>query len=176
MSRSINLIVIHCAATPNGKALYKGGTRTAAATIDVWHSQRGFRRDTVAREAFNPQLYALGYHHVIDCDGRQETGRAHSEIGAHVAGHNANSVGVCMVGTDKFTQRQWEALHSQVRSLQARYPAARIVGHRDLSPDKNGDGTIQPSEWTKTCPGFNVADWLAGGLQPLKSHLIEAAA
>ena len=36
-----------------------------------------------------------------------------------------------------------------------------------------GDGTIQPSEWTKTCPGFSVADWLAGGMQPLAVRIAE---
>jgi hypothetical protein len=30
------------------------------------------------------------------------------------------------------------------------------VGHRDLSPDLNGDGIIQPGEWTKMCPCYDV--------------------
>lgn len=173
MPRTINRIVIHCAATPNGKRLGKGGNRTAAATIDVWHSTRGFRRQDAARQAFNPHLYALGYHYVVDTDGSKETGRSLEEVGAHVAGHNANSIGICLVGTDKFTRAQWQALHALVRDLKARYPAATVCGHRDLSPDQNGDGTIQPSEWTKTCPGFTVADWLAGSMQPLADRITE---
>ncbi|WP_230371150.1 hypothetical protein [Paludibacterium denitrificans] len=43
MPRAINLIVIHCSASPNGKQLAKNG-QTAATTIDVWHSTRGFHR------------------------------------------------------------------------------------------------------------------------------------
>ncbi len=53
-----------------------------------------------------------------------------------------------------------------MKSLLAKYPGVPVVGHRDLSPDLNGDGTVEPSEWTKTCPGFTVADWLAAGMKP----------
>lgn len=31
-----------------------------------------------------------------------------------------------------------------------------IKGHRDLSPDKNGDGIVSQSEWLKTCPNYDV--------------------
>ena len=31
-----------------------------------------------------------------------------------------------------------------------------ILGHRDASPDKNGDGEIEPAEWIKQCPCFDV--------------------
>jgi N-acetylmuramoyl-L-alanine amidase len=172
MSRTINQIVIHCSASMNGRRLGDGQRKTAAKMIDVWHSNRGFKRSAAARDAFNPLLFAIGYHWVIDCDGTLETGRSIDEIGAHVAGHNANSLGICMVGTDAFTPRQWEALHSLVKSLQQKYPAAKVVGHRDLSPDLNGDGKISPNEYSKTCPGFTVADWLTGGMQPLQSSVI----
>ncbi|WP_410499688.1 N-acetylmuramoyl-L-alanine amidase [Chitinibacter sp. S2-10] len=171
--RTTRKIVIHCSASQNGKRLGDGLRKTAAACIDIWHSARGFKRDKTAREAFNPMLFALGYHFVIDCDGLKQTGRALDEIGAHVAGHNADSIGICMVGTDKFTKAQWDALSSLVRALQSKHPAAQIVGHRDLSPDLNGDGTITPNEYLKTCPGFNVADWLASGMQPVRSALWE---
>ena len=30
------------------------------------------------------------------------------------------------------------------------------VGHRDLSPDLNGNGEVEPMEWTKECPCFEV--------------------
>lgn len=170
--RPINTIVIHCSASPNGKRLGDDKLKTAAATIDVWHSARGFRRTDAARLAFNPKLFAIGYHWVIDCDGRLDTGRNIEEIGAHVAGHNKESIGICLVGIDQFTTRQFEALHSLVRELKNRYPSAKVCGHRDLSPDLNGDGKITSNEYIKTCPGFTVADWLAGGMQPLQSALI----
>jgi hypothetical protein len=30
------------------------------------------------------------------------------------------------------------------------------MGHRDLSPDLDGNGHIEPDEWMKQCPGFDV--------------------
>lgn len=40
-----------------------------------------------------------------------------------------------------------------------------ILGHRDLSPDKNGDGIIQENEWIKVCPTFDAIPeygWIMG--------------
>lgn len=174
MSRSIEQIVIHCSASLNGRSL-GGGGKSAAEVMDAWHSRRSFMRHAAACRAFNPRLPALGYHWVIDCGGILESGRNIDEIGAHVAGHNARSIGICLVGSDAFTASQWAALASQIRYLQRRFPTAQIVGHRDLSPDLNGDGKITPNEYRKTCPGFSVADWLAGDMQPLPLHLIGGA-
>jgi len=47
-----------------------------------------------------------------------------------------------------------------------------IKGHRDFSPDLNGNGIIERNEWMKTCPGFSVADWLKGGMAPMTEHLL----
>ena len=33
---------------------------------------------------------------------------------------------------------------------------ALILGHRDLSPDLNGNGLIEPNEYLKQCPCFDV--------------------
>ena len=170
---TIKRIIIHCAATPNGKRL--GNARqTAAQRIDDMHARRGFARRPWHINAFNPHLRAIGYHYIIDTDGTLESGRAEGETGAHVKGYNTGSIGICMVGTDQFTASQWEALAALVRDLKARYPQAHICGHRDLSPDIDGDGTVEPHEWLKICPGFTVADWLAGGMAPLPGHICEA--
>ena len=105
---------------------------------------------------------------MIDTDGTVETGRKEGETGTHVKGHNLNSLGICLVGgitKDKrnhgeYTEAQWKALHHLLRQLEAKYPSARICGHRDLSPDLNGDGTISSNEWIKDCPCFDVWSWL----------------
>ncbi|WP_153116042.1 N-acetylmuramoyl-L-alanine amidase [Rhodocyclus tenuis] len=178
--RPINLIVIHCAATPNGDSLFRGspgtpGQRTPVQAIDAMHQARGFRRSPKVRQAFNPQLAAIGYHFVLYTNGAIVTGRAPAEIGAHVQGHNVDSLGICLVGTDKFSPAQWESLRGVVDSLAKLYPAARIVGHRDLSPDTDGDGKVEPKEWIKVCPGFDVGTWLAGGMAPLTDHLLETS-
>lgn len=172
-TRTIDLIVVHCSATPSGKALGTGlgnRRRTAAQIIDGWHMQRGFARQPDAVAAYNSGLPHIGYHYVIDLDGLVQGGRRLSEVGAHVAGHNANSIGICLVGgaerVAQYSRAQWASLKQLVTTLRLQRPTARVVGHRNLSPDANGDGTVQPAEWTKTCPGFDVAGWLAARCTP----------
>ncbi|HEU4601561.1 MAG TPA: N-acetylmuramoyl-L-alanine amidase [Steroidobacteraceae bacterium] len=175
--RIITLIVIHCAATANGVRLARVASpghdaKTAAQVIDGWHRERGFHRTPEWMQRFNPQFGSLGYHYVIDTDGTTEPGRHVDEQGAHAKGHNLRSLGLCMVGTDRFTIAQWVALKRKVSELRVRYPNARIAGHRDLSPDLNGDGQVEPNEWTKICPGFNATDWwLTNSMQPMSGHL-----
>jgi N-acetylmuramoyl-L-alanine amidase len=148
MTRPINTIVIHCSASREGKKL-------SLADITAGHKARGFN--------------AVGYHYVILLDGTVERGRPESVPGAHVQGHNAKSIGVCYVGglakdgtpKDTRTPAQLAAMRTLVDSLRRRYPNARVCGHRDLSPDLNGDGKIQPREWMKQCPCFDVQAWLA---------------
>ncbi|AKO45047.1 N-acetylmuramoyl-L-alanine amidase [[Haemophilus] ducreyi] len=167
MSLPIFKIVVHCSATQNGKSL-KQADKTSAQVLDGWHKQRGFKRTTSAIKAFNSHLTSLGYHFVIDIDGKIETGRQVGEIGAHVKGHNSNSVGICLIGGvtassknhAEYTKAQWQSLHKLLRELEAKHPNARICGHRDLSPDLNGDGSITPNEWVKDCPCFDVWSWL----------------
>lgn len=176
MSREISLVVIHCSATPAGKSLFepipgKAWTKPPIEVIDGWHATRGFARTPEWRTRFNPLLRAIGYHWVIYTNGAKVPGRHVDEIGAHVQGHNKESLGVCLVGMDAFTGAQWSALDVLVTDLCARYPKARVVGHRDLSPDIDHDGIVEPREWLKTCPTFDVSAWLAGGKAPLKDHL-----
>lgn len=153
--RKIKFIVIHCSASKNGDA------RITAEVIDRWHRERGFAK--------------IGYHYVIEVDGELVIGRPEEEIGAHVAGSNANSIGVCMVGTDRFTAAQWLTLRQLVQGLRHKYPEARVLGHRDFSPDKDGDGTIEEWEWLKTCPGFDVTAWIARDYDPFQENVHESA-
>ena len=175
--RPINLIVIHCSASPNGDSLFRGspgtpGLQTPVSTLDSWHALRGFKRDPKARAAFNPALASIGYHFVIYTDGTSVTGRGLDEIGAHVSGFNQKSLGVCMVGTDKFSAAQWQTLRELITSLCKKFPDARVVGHRDLSPDQNKNGVVEKFEWLKICPGFDVAAWLASGMAPVATALV----
>lgn len=165
-ARQISLIVIHCAATPNGRW-------TTVADIDQWHQQAGYRRSPTLPEArsWNPTLRSIGYHRVIYTNGAPATGRHLSEIGAHARGFNGNSAGICLIGTDAYSPEQWATLADQVSTLCAQFNIPRqlanadngwrgICGHRDTGAKK-------------TCPGFNVADWLAGGMAPLAGHILQ---
>lgn len=181
-SRSIRLIVVHCAATPNDRTLFSGtpGTarfRTPVDEIDLWHKQARFQRDSYWRGRQNGPLGHIGYHYVIARNGALFSGRHHDEVGAHASGWNRGSLGVCLLGTDQFTDHQWAMLASNITSLATYYgiplqppelhtqgkvgvvAKPGICGHRDLPGHR------------KTCPGFDVATWLAGGLAPLAGHI-----
>lgn len=192
-ARQVDLVVIHCSATPSGKWLHGApaspGWVSPAKTIDNWHAERGFHRGDAARARFNPELGSIGYHYVIDLDGAVYTGRHVDEPGAHVAGFNARSVGICLVGgaerDARYTVGQWRSLGRLVRELclavpmvpaMPLYPRAGngVCGHRDLSPDLNNDGAITSAEWLKTCPGFDVGAWLARGMEPTGAQIVEA--
>lgn len=147
MRRRTDYIVIHCSATgPNSDI--------GVDEITEWHKRRNFR--------------TIGYQQVIRRDGQIEFGRHFDESGAHVKGHNFRSVGVCLVGgldesgtpTDNFTPAQFAALSASVRFLRRAYPNAVVLGHRDLSPDINGDGVVTSDEWLKECPCFDVRQWM----------------
>ena len=60
------------------------------------------------------------------------------------------------------TRTEWQ-IHSMnvlILMLLRDYPGCRICGHRDLSPDLNGNGEIEPEEWVKACPCFDVTkEW-----------------
>lgn len=181
VSRRIDLLVIHCSATPDGRWVWP-------ADIDHGHRQRGFRRQEEARREWNPEFTSIGYHWLILLSGGRATGRHWTEVGAHATQQHANSrsLGLCLIGTECFTAEQWAALADQVKFLcdehriPRRFANARngftgVCGHRDLSPDIDGDGVVEPHEFLKTCPGFSVGDWLAGGMRPLAGHVLEAA-
>lgn len=167
--RPVDLIVIHCSASPNGRWV-------STLDIDHWHAERGFQRQGAFLVRQNPALGSIGYHFVLYTNGAIATGRHLDEIGAHVAGNNKTSLGICLIGTDAFSREQWASLAVLLERLKKTYPTARIAGHRDLLPDQDNDGLVAPWEWRKTCPGFDVAEWRAGGMAVPADHLLEPAA
>ena len=42
--------------------------------------------------------------------------------------------------------------------MKSKYKIDKVMGHRDTSPDKDGDGIVEPHEWIKQCPCFNAID------------------
>lgn len=142
--RQINKIVIHCSATR------EGDTSITADTIDAWHKARGWK--------------GIGYHFIINIDGSIESGREIKEVGAHAYGHNADSIGIVYIGglnkkgkpKDTRTIAQKMSMNLLVEVLKGVFPEAEVLGHRDLSPDVDGDGIVEPWEWTKACPCFNA--------------------
>lgn len=128
--RTINQIIVHCTATPEGRDI-------DAATIKKWHVEDNGWSD-------------IGYHWVIKLDGTIEKGRHESKSGAHAKGHNSKSIGVVYVGgcdndmnpKDTRTDAQKETLRCLLQDIKGRYPKAEIIGHRDVS--------------AKDCPSFDA--------------------
>lgn len=145
VTRLLLRIIIHCSATPDGKDF-------TAKDINTWHINRGWK--------------SIGYHFVILLDGTIEVGRPIGQIGAHTLGFNKDSIGICYIGgldkdgkipKDTRTPEQIKSMHWLVEELTRKYPSIiEVRGHRDYSPDKNGDGIIEPWEWLKACPCFDV--------------------
>lgn len=131
-TRYINRIVVHCTATAEGKAFF-------AKDIDRWHKANGWN--------------GIGYHYVVDLDGKVELGRSINTQGAHADIYNTGSIGIVYVGgltadgkkaKDTRTEAQKESLIWLLQEMHRMYPNAQILGHRDLA------GV------SKACPCFDV--------------------
>lgn len=146
----IDSIIIHCSAT-------KAGQDLRAKDIDRMHRQRGFAQ--------------IGYNFVIDLDGTVENGRPLSIDGAHCntkgfsgVSYNKHSIGICYIGgldangrsVDTRTEAQKNALRDLVAKLCKEYDIVELLAHRDTSPDLNGNGEVEPAEYIKACPCFDV--------------------
>lgn len=144
LKRKVDLLIIHCSDTYAKMDI-------DAAEIRRWHTKERGWAD-------------IGYHFVIKRDGTVETGRdtdkdgdIYEEVGAHVAGWNKNSIGICMVGgkgedgkaENNFTGKQFASLETLLRVIKADYPRATIHGHREFQAGKQ-------------CPSFDVQEWLKG--------------
>lgn len=135
--RRIDLILVHCTATAEGKGF-------TVEDIRRWH--------TTPKPKGNGWS-DIGYHYVIYRDGTIHEGRSVDVSGAHCEGWNAHSIGVVYVGgcekdgktpKDTRTDEQKASLLSLMMELRKLYPDARIAGHRDY--DKKG----------KKCPSFDA--------------------
>lgn len=134
----VTKIILHCADTRPywmmGRPLVEDVTE-----IRRWHvEQRGWRD--------------IGYHWVIDRDGKRAPERSETEIGSHVEGHNRGTIGTCLLGgygakaddqfESDFTPVQREAVVRLIVEIKARTAIRTVSGHNDYA--------------VKACPGFQV--------------------
>ena len=132
--RQIKKIILHCSATPEGKDF-------RSKNIDEWHKNQGWKM--------------IGYHYVIDLDGKIEDGRPIEMDGAHTKGHNKNSIGICYIGgldcdgkpKDTRTQEQKESMYKLIFQLLNIYglSIADVHCHNEYSK--------------KNCPCFKIEDF-----------------
>lgn len=141
--RRIDLILVHCTATPEGNDY-------TVDQIREWHT---------APKPKGQGWSDIGYHYIIYRDGSVHLGRDVDIVGAHCEGYNSFSIGIVYVGglenipgvpldklppKDTRTDAQKLALVDLLVKLRRLYPNAKIAGHRNY--DKKG----------KTCPSFDA--------------------
>ena len=125
-TKDVKLLIVHCSDSENHMDLN---------AIDIHKMHLDFGWD------------GIGYHKVICRSGKIENGRPEYWKGAHVKGKNDLSLGVCLIGRDKFTKKQYSSLQKILRKWKLLYPNAKIIGHCDTE------------ETQKTCPNFDVLTW-----------------
>ncbi|MFN4313299.1 MAG: N-acetylmuramoyl-L-alanine amidase [Chitinophagaceae bacterium] len=151
--RTIKYLVVHCTATP--------------VTAAIESIQRYWKK---VLQWKNP-----GYHYIIKRDGEIVAITPEENIANGVAGNNRHSIHISYIGgidangkpLDNRTEQQKEAMYGKLLELAKKYPDAIIRGHRDFSTDTNKNGVIDPFEWIKGCPSFDVTEWLKS-YQPVK--------
>ena len=107
-----------------------------------------------------------GYHYVIRPDGSIFNMLSEDKVSNGVAGYNSTAINVAYVGgvdekgkaVDNRTNEQKISLLILLTKLKNKYKNAEILGHRDISPDKNKNGKIDTWEYIKQCPCFNAKD------------------
>ena len=132
--RRIDNIVLHCTATPQG-------TRVES-ILAYWRNTLKWRN--------------VGYHFLIEANGRVHALAPIEQVTNGVAGHNSNSIHISYIGgvdsngraVDNRTPQQRKEMLRLVREMRAKFPTARIRGHRDFPNVR------------KECPSFDVARWL----------------
>ncbi len=116
--------------------------------IAVHHSQR--KIDSVKRiRKLHVKINKwddIGYHYLIDKKGKLYNGRSEKFIGAHVFGHNKNSIGICLIGNfdeESPTKKQIQTLIKFLKQKTKKFkiPIKNILGHREFP------------NVVKTCPG-----------------------
>lgn len=165
--RILKTVIVHCSATPPSMDV-------GVKEIRQWHTwPRKLREaggymfegkhyehvDDMPEEVRSQEGNGwtdVGYHFVIRRNGDVENGRDVMTPGAHVAGKNAHSIGVCLVGGTEernvrkaecnFTVQQWRALEKLVKTLQHRYGPLEVQGHNHYDSGK-------------ACPTFNAHHW-----------------
>lgn len=139
--RKIDLIVVHHSASAFGDV----------PTIRGWHIGRGFSDIGYHRVILNGRLKDSKRYQVA-LDGVIQPGRPDREAGAHALGHNAHSLGVCVIGNCNvapITSAQLSALRRGlvVWCKQYNVKPERILGHRE----------VEAPGYTE-CPGTHFPD------------------
>lgn len=115
--RTIKYIVVHCTA---------GNQNATIPDIRRVFKEYGWRN--------------AGYHYVVLANGNVHQLEPDCEIANGVQGYNYCSIHIAWAGGHNGTLptvKQAFALSVAINQLRKRYPAAKVVGHCDLNPQKS---------------------------------------
>lgn len=126
------------------------------------HCTAGAQRQTVddlKAEFRNKGWQHPGYHYVVDVNGGVHQLLALEEVSNGVQGYNATAINVAYIGgidsqgkpADNRTPAQKDTLVLLLHQLRQRFPAAQIMGHRDIWGSDS-------RKWKKMCPCFNAME------------------
>jgi len=140
--RNIKYLVVHCTASPQ--------TQKVKDILHYWKATLGWK--------------SPGYHVLVEPNGTAHELQNIAQPSNGVKGFNANSIHISYIGgvdkdgkaVDNRTPEQKETILRYLRDWKKKFPGARILGHRDFSPDKNGNGRVDPWERIKECPSFDA--------------------
>lgn len=150
LPQKVTHVILHCSASLWGDL----------GAINAWHRQRGF--------GFAGGTYC-GYHHLIlnGCrsyahakeerpvaadDGLVVPARPERYWGCHALGYNDRSIGICLIGVDRFTEKQLAAARALVTATRGFYgiPVERVLGHCET-----------PLSGGKSCPNLDMVAFRA---------------
>jgi N-acetylmuramoyl-L-alanine amidase len=119
-------------------------------TIDAWHKARGWE--------------GVGYHYVIEKDGKIRKGREENYHGAHSKPVNTRSLGICLAGNFDLTLptiEQEKSLSGLLKGILSRYniPLEKILPHRAFS-EKSCYGRRLPDDWARNLIAENYSSAL----------------
>lgn len=140
--RQIKYLVVHCTASSQ--------TTIVKDILHYWKVALGWK--------------SPGYHVIVEPDGTAHELLPIEQPSNGVKGFNSVSIHISYIGgvdligkpVDNRTQSQKETILRYLKKWKKQFPNAKIQGHRDFSPDKNGNGRIDPWERIKECPCFDA--------------------
>lgn len=112
-------------------------SKCSAEDIHKWHLGNGWS--------------GFGYHFLIRKDGSIYRGRPENTVGAHCAGKNSTSIGICAEGaymTESMPEVQKKAIIELVAYLKEKYNVVNVYGHREVGAS-NCPGDNYPLEEIK---------------------------
>ena len=126
--RKINKIILHCSYS-------EFPADDNIEVIRQWHLEKGWSD--------------VGYHFFIRKSGLIDKGRDLDIVGAHVAGHNNDSIGICLHGKTNFTTSQFLSLEKLINSLNIVLQGLPTIhGHCEFDERK------------PYCPGFDITEFV----------------